>query len=199
MIHISFLDNTFIGATMQRLRELEAARSEDEDLLIIPKESEVKEEVPLNCEFKEITDWVKNSKVTRKIENLILHCTATKQDAKVSSIINYWKKNLGWKNPGYHILVTSEGECSILSELNNVTNGAKGYNHNSIHLSYIGGIDNKQKSVDNRTEKQLEAFEILIKAIVEKYPNINIIGHNEISSKACPCFDVQEYVKNLDL
>ena len=198
-MYIEFLKNTILGSTMKRLMELEAARTEDEDVLIIPKEVEVKKEVPLNCEFKEITDWVKDSKVIRKIDNLVLHCTATPQNTKVSSIINYWKKNLGWRNPGYHILVTPEGECSILTELNNVSNGAVGYNHNSIHLSYIGGIDSKQRPLDNRTEKQLKAFEVLIKAIKEKFPDINIIGHNEVSPKACPCFDVQEYIKNLNL
>lgn len=41
--------------------------------------------------------WLNNQIVTRDIKYIVIHCTATRQDSKVSSIVNYWKNSLDWK------------------------------------------------------------------------------------------------------
>ena len=75
----------------------------------------------------------------RPINRIVVHCTATSQSATVDGILNYWKNTLGWKNPGYHYIIGINGERNIISNLRLPTNGVRGYNWDSVHISYIGG------------------------------------------------------------
>ena len=45
----------------------------------------------------------------RNINYIAIHCTATQPEASIASIQNYWKNNLGWKNPGYHYIIDRFG------------------------------------------------------------------------------------------
>lgn len=72
-----------------------------------------------------------------------------------------------------------------------VSNGVKNYNKNSIHVAYIGGIDKKLNTIDNRTEKQKVALRMLLKKLNKDYPGAMICGHRDLDSgKDCPCFNV---------
>ena len=134
----------------------------------------------------------------RKINHIVLHCTATGQNASVQSIQRYWRENLGWKSPGYHVLIEANGLMHYLQPFDKPTNGVKGWNANSIHISYIGG-----KDIDNRTEKQKESIVRAIKEALDyAYPHIPIIqGHRDFPNvtKACPRFDAKteySYLRN---
>ena len=74
----------------------------------------------------------------RTINNIIIHCTATSQSAKVSSISNYWKNTLGWSNPGYHFIIEANGKVTKLLDINSVSNGVKGHNSDSINIPKSG-------------------------------------------------------------
>ena len=91
----------------------------------------------------------------RQINHIVLHCTATAQNTKVDSILNYWKNIKGWKNPGYHYLIEADGKTHKIQPIELPSNGVRGYNRDSIHISYIGGIDEDLKPLDNRTPKQV--------------------------------------------
>ena len=134
----------------------------------------------------------------REIKWIVVHCTATPQNTTVESIQNYWKKNLGWKSPGYHRLIDPSGRIHILSEYNKTTNGVAGYNANSVHISYIGGVEGK-KAVDNRTEAQKATMLDLLKELKRLYPNAKIQGHRDFPKvkKACPSFDAKAEYSNL--
>ena len=54
-------------------------------------------------------------------------------------------------------------------------------NGNSINISWIGGADEM-----DMTKEQAYAYNKVIKAYIKKYPNIKIMGHNQITAKACP-------------
>jgi N-acetylmuramoyl-L-alanine amidase len=71
----------------------------------------------------------------KKIEYIVVHCTATLSTASVSAIQRYWREVLSWRNPGYHYLIEADGETHKLQDEEKPTNGVKGYNHNSIHVS----------------------------------------------------------------
>ena len=126
----------------------------------------------------------------RKIRYIVIHCTATSHKTKVHSIENYWRTVLGWKNPGYHILIEDDGTMHYLTSFNNVTNGVKGFNRESIHIAYIGG-----QHQDDRTEMQKQGIILAIKQALEyASPNIPIIqGHRDFPNvaKACPQFDAK--------
>lgn len=132
----------------------------------------------------------------RKIKRIVVHCTATQQTIDIQSIINYWKSTLKWESMGYHYIIEANGNVVQLADLERITNGASGYNQNSIHIAYIGGIDSNKKPIDNRTTEQKYALRILIMQLTAKFPNVDILGHNQLPNvhKACPCFDAaKEY------
>jgi len=129
----------------------------------------------------------------RTINNLVYHCTATNVDATVSGILRYWREHNGWKNPGYHLLLGRDGEPYVLSNIKNVTNGVSGHNHDSIHISYIGGIDEDGNPIDNRTPEQIQAQIFFGKAFKKMFKDIEILGHRDFAGviKDCPSFDVK--------
>lgn len=135
----------------------------------------------------------------RKIDYIVLHCTATPQSTTVESIQRYWKKDLGWRNPGYHFLIESNGFVNFLLDVEEIANGAKGFNHNSIHIAYIGGIDADNNPIDNRTIYQKNAQLCLLNILKRKYPDAEILGHRDLPNvnKDCPSFDVKEWLKEI--
>lgn len=176
----------------QQVALAEAHTQEDEKIIV---NTDIKETTPGSRLENELRDYIRRAILTRNISYIFLHCTATQPEATVSSILNYWKNNQGWKNPGYHILCGVD-KFTVLSSFNDVSNGAKGYNSNGIHLSYIGGIDKKGKAKDTRTDFQKRFFEICLEELKKKLPKAKVVGHNEVASKACPSFKVRdEYPK----
>lgn len=130
----------------------------------------------------------------RPIKYIVMHCTATNQDAKIDSIVRYWRKVLGWKNNGYHYIIDKNGNYTKITDLDKIANGVKGYNQYSIHISYIGGIDSKGNPIDNRTIAQKNTQLYLARDLKRKFPNAIIQGHRDFPNvkKACPCFNAKE-------
>lgn len=135
----------------------------------------------------------------REISWIVVHCTATPQTTTIESIKNYWKNNLGWKNPGYHIIVKPDGSAVELLPIDKVSNGVKGFNSVSINISYIGGVDDNNKPLDNRTDAQKATLLTLVKRYKEMFPNAIVQGHRDFPNvkKACPSFDVKEWLKEV--
>jgi len=144
----------------------------------------------------------------RNIKYLVVHCTASPQTQKVKDILHYWKATLGWKSPGYHVLVEPNGTAHELQNIAQPSNGVKGFNANSIHISYIGGVDKDGKAVDNRTPEQKETILRYLRDWKKKFPGARILGHRDFSPdkngngrvdpweriKECPSFDaIPEY------
>lgn len=133
----------------------------------------------------------------RKIKHIVIHCTATVQEAKVTSIQNYWRNNLKWKSPGYHIIIEADGTRHYLQPFDLPTNGVRGHNASSIHICYIGGIDKDRLPVDNRTDKQkaslLTSIQEAMLYALQSDSKPSILGHKDFKGvkKACPCFDVK--------
>lgn len=140
----------------------------------------------------------------RDIKRIFVHCTAGPQNQSVQTILNYWKKSLGWKNPGYHYLIKPDGNIAVLQPEDKPSNGVAGYNSTAINVCYIGGVDKNGKPVDNRTDAQKVAlFDLLVK-LKQKYPKAVIMGHRDIWGsdktkwkKACPCFDAKKEYEDI--
>lgn len=153
-------------------------------------------------------DIVKPKGMTRTIKYLVLHCTAGPQNQTTQEIFNYWKTNNGWSTVGYHFDINLNGEIEQLLELDKISNGVKGYNTNSIHMCYKGGIDAKGQPVDNRSVAQKMSQLMIIKSIKELFPNVVVLGHRDFSRdlngngiieswewiKSCPAFDVRDWL-----
>ena len=68
---------------------------------------------------------------------------------------------------------------------------ASGHNEDSIGICMIG--------TERFTVNQYSSLKNKIKRLQNKYPNIKVIGHNQVSDKTCPGFDVQEWLIHQDL
>ena len=80
-----------------------------------------------------------------------------------------------------------------------ITNGAKGYNAIARHVVYVGGVDATGKAKDTRTEAQRNALAAYVYDFHRRFPQVRIIGHNEIAPKACPSFNVQQWLKAIGI
>jgi len=131
----------------------------------------------------------------RTITHIVLHCTACPQSATVASILNYWRTQLGWKTPGYHIIIPADGRSRRLVPDEQVSNGVAGHNLYLLNVSYIGGVDSKGNPLDNRTPAQLAELERIVRRWKQLYPNAQVVGHRDFPGvkKACPSFDARAW------
>jgi N-acetylmuramoyl-L-alanine amidase len=146
----------------------------------------------------------------RKILYLVIHSTATPVTATIESMKRYWKDVMKWKNPGYHYIIKRDGEIVTITAEENIANGVAGNNAHAIHISYIGGIEEKGKLLDNRTDEQKVSMYKLLLELAKKYPDSIIRGHRDFSPdknkngvldefewiKGCPSFDVTQWLEN---
>ena len=76
----------------------------------------------------------------------------------------------------------------------------KGYNNVSRHIVYAGGVAKDGKTPkDTRTGCQKKALEKYVKDFHRRFPDVRIVGHNELAAKACPSFDVQKWLKEIGI
>ncbi|MGV9003960.1 N-acetylmuramoyl-L-alanine amidase [Flavobacterium sp.] len=153
----------------------------------------------------------------KDITTIFIHCTAGYGD--VASMKRFWK-SLGWNSPGYHLVVKVCGDIEIVQPFSLCSNGVKGFNTNSINISYIGGVDknNVNKAVDTRTPEQKEGLIKAIKLATDwivstggTKSKLIIKGHRDASPdqngdgvistweriKECPSFDAIPEYKHL--
>ena len=135
----------------------------------------------------------------RTITHIVVHCSATGQDAKVEAIQRYWKQNLGWKSPGYHYIIEADGKETQLLTIAQQSNGVLGWNKSIINICYIGGVDKLGKPIDNRTDAQKRQLMTRLKALKTMFPDAIIQGHKDFPNvaKACPCFNAKAEYKNI--
>ncbi len=146
-----------------------------------------------------------------KLKRLVIHCTATPVTRNVTgNDIRHWHTSpvaaggRGWKQVGYTDLIRLDGTIERLVANNEdlvvdpweVTNGAVGYNVTSRHIVYAGGVAADGKTpCDTRTAAQKTALEAYVRDFRRRFPDVAIVGHNQLSAKACPSFDVTKWLK----
>ncbi|AMO19416.1 N-acetylmuramoyl-L-alanine amidase [Flavobacterium columnare] len=135
----------------------------------------------------------------RTIKYIAVHCTATTQKTSISAIQSYWKNQLGWKMPGYHFIVLPDGTAVQLLPIEEVSNGVQGFNSVLINIAYLGGVDAKNKPLDNRTPQQKATLLELLKKYKKQFPKAIIQGHRDFPNvkKACPSFDAKKEYQSL--
>ena len=130
-------------------------------------------------------------------EYLVVHCSATKpsMDIGLREIKRWHVNDNGWRDVGYHYIIRRNGEVELGRSNRDTGAHAAGYNHKSISLCMVGGMAEDNSAENNFTAQQWTALLDLVKQIKVDYPEANVIGHNEISKKECPSFDVQQWKK----
>ena len=137
----------------------------------------------------------------RKIDLIVVHCSATRinQDFPVEAL-EACHKARGLHSIGYHYYITKDGVVYPCRPENEEGAHAHHYNAHSIGICYEGGLDEKGKPADTRTPAQKASLEDLLYSLVLDYPDAEILGHRDLPwvRKNCPCFDVKEWLKEID-
>lgn len=133
----------------------------------------------------------------RKIDMLIVHCSATKpgMDVGAKEIREWHVKGNGWQDIGYHFVIRRSGVVEDGRPVEKAGAHVAGRNASSIGICLVGGIDDAGKPEANFTPEQWKALPRLLRVLRTRYPQATIHGHNEFAAKACPSFDVQEWRK----
>lgn len=141
--------------------------------------------------------------MARKLQLLVIHCTDTPANREVTkAVIEQWHINeRGWSRVGYSDLIQLDGSIVNLIEFDQddtvdpweISNGARGFNAISRHVVYAGG----RHGVDTRTQAQKYALEVYVKYMLLRYPNLQVCGHNQLSKKYCPSFNVRKWLREI--
>jgi len=80
---------------------------------------------------------------------------------------------------------------------------ARGYNAHSVGICYEGGLNERGRPADTRTDFQKHSLRVLVMLLLRDYPGSRLCGHRDLSPdlngngeiepeewiKVCPCFD----------
>lgn len=129
----------------------------------------------------------------RQLKEIIIHCSATEEGKDFTAEdIRKWHKERGFIDIGYHYVIRLDGSVEVGRPLDQIGAHVKGRNANSIGICYIGGLDYEFNPKDTRTKEQRQSMIELIDQLKKTWPEIiQVSGHNEYSSKSCPCFNVK--------
>jgi len=129
----------------------------------------------------------------RKINELVWHCTATREGEDVSvATIDRWHKKRGWSGIGYHKVIHLDGSVEEGRDINKIPASVRGHNTGTIAYVYVGGVKKDGRTPkDTRTPAQKLTMALLTKKAIDMYGITKVSGHNEYDNKACPSFNVQ--------
>ena len=144
----------------------------------------------------------------RKVDTLIVHCTATRAawwadrrpQEKVDEVRSWHVEERGWSDIGYHYLIDRDGTVVEGRPIEKTGAHAKGYNKTSVGIALFGGHGGHEDDAFDMhfTPEQDRALRKLIAQLRMEYPSINtVMGHNEVSAKMCPCFQVTSWLSNV--
>lgn len=139
----------------------------------------------------------------RKIEGLVIHCSATRDGKEVSrEQIEREHKARGFRTIGYHYLIQPTGLVIVGRTEAEIGSHVAGHNTFTLGICMIG--------TQKFTLKAWDALKKLCKDLLEKYPEAYIRGHRDFSPdldgdgqiepkewiKLCPNFDVSSWKEN---
>ena len=144
------------------------------------------------------------TKPQRAISRLVVHCSATRpsMDVGAKEIREWHVEGNGWKDIGYHFVIRRNGSIELGRPIEEAGSHAKGYNSDSIGVCLIGGVDQEDYRIaeNNFTEKQFQSLIEIIVKTRKAIPHIMVMGHKDLDpKKACPSFDVREWLNKVGL
>ena len=121
---------------------------------------------------------------------IIIHCSDTPKEMDIGAdTIRRWHvEENGWSDIGYHWIIKRDGTIEPGRSQDAVGAHARNYNDKSVGVCMVGG-----KPEANFTSAQWSQLESLILQLRVEYPRAQIIGHNQVSGKTCPNFDVESW------
>jgi N-acetylmuramoyl-L-alanine amidase len=138
----------------------------------------------------------------RKLDKIILHCSATKDSGTVSwqAIRRYHIQECAWRDIGYHFgieLVNDQYEVLMGRPLTEVGSHCQGHNSTSIGICFVGDFEQSPPPAA-QWQAGLKLVTMLLN--VFRLDSHAVFGHREFNRhKTCPgtCFDMEKFRKEL--
>ncbi|WRQ13117.1 lysin [Vibrio phage vB_VpM-pA2SJ1] len=147
-------------------------------------------------------------------DHMTVHASATPPSLDIGADwIRAEHLKRGWSDIGYHFVIKRDGMLEPGRPLSRTGAHVYGHNRKNLGVCLVGGVDEDGNPENNFTEAQFEALRVFISDQCGIYgiPLNNIKGHRDWSPdlnadgkispneyiKACPCFDVQEWLRGL--
>ncbi len=138
----------------------------------------------------------------RKINEIILHCSATpaSMDIGAKEIRDWHINGNHWRDIGYHWVIRRDGTIEKGRPEHQAGAHCKGHNACSIGVCMVGGTKKDVRiPEDNFTEAQFASLAKLVKELLARYPGVTVHGHCEYAAKACPVFSVKAFLRKYAL
>lgn len=132
------------------------------------------------------------------VSRIIVHCSDTRPSNVIDiDTIHAWHVARGFSHVGYHFVILPSGIVQVGRPLTKQGAHAVQCNKTSIGVCYVGGRLASGVIGDTRTYAQKISMAYVFGYIIDYYPSIEeIIGHNDVSTKWCPCFDARAEYAN---
>ena len=145
-----------------------------------------------------------NTKDRSKTDYIAIHCSATSEKQNFGAAdIDKWHRSKGWACIGYHYVIKRDGTIEEGRKESQIGAHVADWNAVSLGICMIGGVDadDMTKAEDNFTTAQYASLITLLKKLKVKYPKAKVQGHRDFPNvhKACPSFDVAEFLKEHDV
>lgn len=136
----------------------------------------------------------------RKITEIIIHCADTYSKMDIGRReINQWHRERGFDGIGYHYVIRRNGLVEAGRPEAKQGAHCTGHNAHSIGVCLVGGKGDNGKPENNFTHPQMETLKNMLFDITGRYPEAKIFGHKDFANKACPCFEVAEFLAKVVL
>ena len=143
----------------------------------------------------------------RKINEIIIHCTATPEGRHVTvADVDNWHRERKFNGIGYHYMIYLDGSIHQGRPIEKIGAHCSDHNRYSIGVCYVGGLAKNGKTTkDTRTPEQKKALAKLLAELHQRFPSATLHGHREFvcqrkkkdagmfAAKTCPSFDCHEY------
>ena len=140
----------------------------------------------------------------RFINLIVVHCYAIRCDRSYTEhdlTTDHLRR--GFSGAGYHFYIRKNGDIKTLRPLERPGAHARGYNAHSVGICYEGGLNERGRPADTRTDFQKHSLRALVLLLLKDYPVSRLCGHRDLSPdlngngeiepeewiKECPCFD----------
>lgn len=134
-------------------------------------------------------------KETNKI--IVIGSTQTKIKGMVIEDFEYLDKQHGYEKINTHYLIKEDGEIIQTLDLDKKCGFNSTEENHHIFIRYVGGINENDENIDNRTKKQKYSLYALLYSL-HKMGYDNIIDEEEFNGKHTAGFDVRKETRNIN-
>lgn len=118
---------------------------------------------------------------------IVIHSSETPVDTDAKQLTILHRKK-GYMENGFHIVIKQDGAVELGRHIDrcgqHIEGNSEVTNKNSIGVCLIG--------YKEFTEAQFISLKKVVKDLLSKFPNVHVVGHNDLTSSKCPYFSVAE-------